>query len=77
MRTDRLASALLATLLLGAPAAAFGKKPLTAMPLVWSPTSEIDELGEVDLAGLGELAIQLGAFADERDVPVAPDRGRP
>ena len=68
MLIDRLASGILATLLLGAPAAAHAKKPLTAMALQWSPTSELSEFGEVDLTGIGALELQLGSFDDERDV---------
>ena len=37
------------------------------MPLRWSPTSEIEDVGVIDLTGVGNLRIQFEALADERN----------
>jgi len=53
-----------------ADAPAWGKKKsLEGIPLVWSPTTEMGEVGAIDLTGLYDLTIAVGALADNREEP--------
>jgi len=45
------------------------KKSLEDIPLVWSPTTEMGEVGAIDLTGLYDLTIAVGALEDNRDRP--------
>lgn len=42
---------------------------LAGVPLRFAPTSQLGELGAIDLTGLGELTIELGDFTDLRPEP--------
>jgi len=45
------------------------KKSLEGIPLVWSPTTEMGEVGAVDLTGLYDLTLAVGALEDNREAP--------
>lgn len=45
------------------------KQSLEDIPLVWSPTTEMGEVGAVDLTGLTDLTIAVGALEDSREEP--------
>ncbi|MCH9648307.1 MAG: hypothetical protein K0U98_08715 [Deltaproteobacteria bacterium] len=45
------------------------KKLLHDIPMVWSPTDEIGDLGVVDLTKLYDRTIQFGTFTDKRKDP--------
>ncbi len=45
------------------------KKSLEGIPLVWSPTTEMGEVGAVDLTGLYDLTLGVGALEDNREEP--------
>lgn len=71
MKKCLIAMSVLAALVLAAvDAGAWGKKKsLEGIPLVWSPTTEMGEVGAVDLTGLYDLTIGVGALEDNRDEP--------
>lgn len=71
MKKCLIAMSVLAALALAAvDAGAWGKKKsLEGIPLVWSPTTEMGEVGAVDLTGLYDLTIGVGALEDNRDEP--------
>ena len=54
-------------LTLGVGAAEAKKKPLTDLPLIWSPTTEIGELGPINLTGLGTVKVAVPPFSDARE----------
>ncbi len=52
-------------------ASAWGKKKvdLDGIPLLWSPTTEMGEVGAIDLTGLYDLTIGVGTLEDNREDP--------
>jgi len=45
------------------------KKSLEDIPLVWSPTTDMSEVGAVNLTGLFDLVIAVEALGDKREDP--------